>query len=789
MSEPDAATPDAAGDSVRAVAVHPPPQPDADGARWWRRPEPGWSVVLTGDDPARRRADAALLTVADGRFGTRGTREECGAGCEPWVLAAGVYRQVPGDIPRPLPGPVWFHLDVPADDAASERRWLDVRRGVVHRERRGAFGYRSARFASLARPGIAVQRSRSDRTADSGSDRTADSGSDRTAGSGSDRAADSGSDRAADRSADPPLPVTDGVRWRRWSQDDLEMSQTSGIGTIIAATCTRWGHRDGPTIVDRLASLEAHPTQRPATAPVVAALEQARAEGLDRLLLEHESAWAGRWADAHIAIPGDPELESAVRFGLFHLMASAGDHGEAAVGARGLSGPGYAGHVFWDADVFVLPFLAATHPSSSRAMLEYRRRRLAAARDRARDEGHAGCRLPWESAVDGSEATPSSTVALDGTKLRVETGRLEEHIVADVAWAAWHHHLWSGDRWVSHGAARALLLETARYWASRLEQDADGTVHLRGVIGPDEYHEDVDDNAYTNVMVRWHLRRAAALLAAADAAEDDAAEGDAAEGDAAEGAHDAAAGKAEADRWRELAARLVDGYDPRSGSHEQFAGYADLEPLEAAGVGEPPLAADVLLGRERVAGSQLVKQADVLLLHHLIPDEVPVGSLRHDLDRYLPRTVHGSSLSPAVHASLLARDGRPEEAAALLRIAARIDLDDVTGTTAGGLHLGAMGGVWQALAFGFLGLRPHPHGLAVDPRPLPSSWRALELTVRYHGDRVRLHHRGDRVEAACDTAVPLLLPGTGDDATTAARVLVGPLVLRRDGERWLPEAR
>ena len=698
--------------------------------RWWRPPQARWSILLTGDDPARRRVDSTLLTVADGRFGTRGSREECGPDGEPWVMAAGIYRQAPGDIPRPLPGPLWFHLDVPDEDTTdqhpSERRWLDLRRGVLLRERREHSSLRSLRFASLARPGIAVQRSRTDRT-------------DRAAGTG-----------------DPaPLPATDGVRQRRWSQSDIEVSETVGIGTIVAATCTE-RHRDGGEhVVDRIASLAAHPTDRPAAGPVLAALAQARSHGFGALLAEHEAAWSARWDDAEVAILGEPELELAVRFGLFHLMASVADRGEAAVGARGLTGPAYAGHVFWDADVFTLPFLAATHPPASRAMLEYRRRRLPAARVRARASGHAGCRLPWESATDGSEATPSSTVALDGTELPVRTGELEEHIVADVAWAAWHHHLWSGDPWVLHGPGRALLLETARYWASRIEQDPDGTAHLRGVIGPDEYHEDVDDNAYTNVLVRWHLTRAAALPGTDDE---------------------------EAERWRDLAARLVDGYDPVRGCHEQFAGYHDLEPLDMAAVGTPPIAADVLLGRDRVAGSQLIKQADVLLLHHLVPEAVPPGSLRHDLELYLPRTAHGSSLSPAVHASLLARQRRPEEAAALLRMAARIDLDDVTGTTAGGLHLGAMGGVWQALAFGFLGVRPRAAGLQLDPRPLPRAWEALELTVRFQNQRVRLRLDHDHLEAAGATGVPVLLPGSVDGPPHAT-----PVRLRRRGAHWTPE--
>jgi trehalose/maltose hydrolase-like predicted phosphorylase len=122
-------------------------------------------------------------------------------------------------------------------------------------------------------------------------------------------------------------------------------------------------------------------------------------------------------------------------------------------------------------------------------------------------------------------------------------------------------------------------------------------------------------------------------------------------------------------------------------------------------------------------------------------------------------------------------------------MAATIDLDDVTGTTAGGLHVAAMGGVWQALAFGFLGLRPHPHGLAVDPRPLPSRWQALELTVRYRGQRVRLHHRHDRVEVRCDAELPLLLCDAADAAATTAAVVAGRVVLWRDGGRWMLEGR
>ena len=201
------------------------------------------------------------------------------------------------------------------------------------------------------------------------------------------------------------------------------------------------------------------------------------------------------------------------------------------------------------------------------------------------------------------------------------------------------------------------------------------------MIGPDEYHEDVDDNAFTNVMARWNLRRGADLA-------------------------DELGLVADAAGWRQIAASLVDGWDAERRLYEQFAGYWSLEPLLIDQVAEPPVAADVLLGGARVRGSQLIKQADVLMLHHLVPDEVEPGSLRPNLSFYEARTAHGSSLSPAIHAALLARGGEPDRALVPFRMAARLDLDDLTGTTSGGLHLATMGGLWQALAYGFCGLRP-----------------------------------------------------------------------------------
>ena len=197
---------------------------------------------------------------------------------------------------------------------------------------------------------------------------------------------------------------------------------------------------------------------------------------------------------------------------MFHLLSTATETGEAAVGASGLTGDAYAGHVFWDADIFVLPVLAAIRPTAARAMLEYRIRRLPAARAAALSLGLRGARFPWESAGDGSDVTPRQVLGRHGEVIPIATGPHEEHIVADVAWSAARYAAWTGDSAFLDGAGRDLLVDTARYWASRIRTDNEGHSHLFGVEGPDEYHGVVDDNAYTNVMARWNLSEGAKLL-------------------------------------------------------------------------------------------------------------------------------------------------------------------------------------------------------------------------------------------------------------------------------------
>jgi trehalose/maltose hydrolase-like predicted phosphorylase len=656
--------------------------------------DPAWTIRETGTDPSRHRVTETLLTLGAGGFATRGSVEESTPGSVPLVLAAGIYTGT-GSEQHLLPGPQWTGL-ILRPPPEEDLRVLDLRSGVLAREETGhPSPTRTLRLACVSRPGVVAMR------------------------------AEAGIGRLHAGSPLQPPPEGQITAGRL---DDHGWARVTADHAGMAAVAAQRVGRDGEVrTLERIAAYAADPARRPVLRDAVAALEAAKQLGFDRLLTEQRAAWAARWEAVNVCIPDDPAAQLAVRFALFHLWSNVDRCDEVAVGARGLSGSAYAGHVFWDADVFVLPAVVSMHPAAAKAMVVYRLRRLAAARERAATMGCSGARFPWESAATGDDVTPTSG-HLGGEAVAILTGQMEEHITADVAWAAAHYARWSGDGGFLTGPARALLIETARYWASRCQVDDAGRAHIGNVIGPDEYHEAVLDNAFTNVMARWNLRQAADLVDSG----------------------------CESHRWRMLANRLVDGYDPASGRYEQFAGYFQLEPLTMAQIAVPPVAADLLLGHERLAATQIIKQPDVLMLHHLVPEEIEAGSLEANLDFYGPRTAHGSSLSPVITACLLARAGRPDEALSLLRTALALDLDDLTGTTATGLHMATLGGVWQALLNGFAGARVRDGILCLDPR-LPAEWGSLGLRFRCLGHRVRLDITREAVDVRTDGALRLRL--------------------------------
>jgi trehalose/maltose hydrolase-like predicted phosphorylase len=261
---------------------------------------------------------------------------------------------------------------------------------------------------------------------------------------------------------------------------------------------------------DRLvAVVRADTPQEDPVPPASAALARNRALGWRAVLAAHESAWDARWSASDIRIEGDDESQQALRFAVYHLTTAANPEDErVSIGARGLTGDAYLGHVFWDTETYLLPFYTTVWPQAARALLMYRFHTLPGARAKAAHFGFKGALYAWESADTGAETTPERVVVDDGTTVDILTGKMELHISADIAYAVWQYWHATGDDDFFLSAGAEILLDTARFWASRAVAEADGRRHIRHVIGPDEYHEDVDDSAFTNVMARWNIARA-----------------------------------------------------------------------------------------------------------------------------------------------------------------------------------------------------------------------------------------------------------------------------------------
>jgi trehalose/maltose hydrolase-like predicted phosphorylase len=329
-----------------------------------------------------------------------------------------------------------------------------------------------------------------------------------------------------------------------------------------------------PATVDRLAAIVSGRTRLPSGDKALRTLEGAERLGFEELLSRHQAAWAERWRDSDVVVEGDAAAQEALRFSVYHLISTAHPTKETvSVGARGLSGLSYFLHVFWDTEVFVLPFFIYSHPQTARTLLTYRYKLLDGAREKARQFGHRGALFPWESADRGVETTPPYGIGPAGEIVPILSGLLEHHISADVAWAAWEYWKATADDEFMADMGVELLLETARFWASRSVVADDGRHHINEVVGPDEYHEGVNDNAYTNVLARWNIRSAISALRWLERR-------------SLTQATDLRArlrlAPRELEAWRQVAEGLADGFDPATGLYEQFRGFYELEDVLAA---------------------------------------------------------------------------------------------------------------------------------------------------------------------------------------------------------------
>jgi kojibiose phosphorylase len=457
-------------------------------------------------------------------------------------------------------------------------------------------------------------------------------------------------------------------------------------------------------------------------------LTEAVGKGYTALLHENDVAWREFWAKSDVVVEGDDEAQLAIRHALFQLrIAASKEDPFVSIGAKTLSGFGYRGHVFWDNEIFVLPFFTYTQPKLARNLLLYRWHTLPGARNKAAENGFKGAQFAWESAETGDEVTPRWVPDWeDPTKsIRIWTGDIQIHISADIAYAIWQYWQVTGDDQFMREVGAQILLETALFWGSRVET-VDAGYAIRQVIGPDEYHHHVDNNVYTNAMVRWHLDKAVEVREWLRQKFPEFTE---------ELDRQLELSDATVNVWEDIARRLEFRHDSDTGLLEQFDGFFQLPEVNWEKFEGRTESMQNLLGIEGVNQHQVLKQADAIMLLCLLRDRFDRKTWHANWDYYNPRTDHsfGSSLSPAIHAWAACEIGKFELAYEHFMRAARADLGDIRGNADDGIHAASAGGLWQALVFGFAGLRIKEDDYSIKPR-LPSHWKRLAFKFCLRGE-------------------------------------------------------
>ncbi|WP_431806998.1 glycoside hydrolase family 65 protein [Microbacterium paraoxydans] len=461
------------------------------------------------------------------------------------------------------------------------------------------------------------------------------------------------------------------------------------------------------------------------------AVTEARRAGWAAITAAQREALDAYWTCGDVHIEGDARLQQAVRFALFQVFQASARAEVRSVPGKGLTGSGYEGHTFWDFEAFVLPVLTSTAPEAARQALRWRHATLDHARERARTLHLAGAAFAWRT-VDGRESSgywPASTAAF--------------HLNAAVAGAVLHYVRATGDREFEREAGAEVLIETARLWLSLGRWDDEGAFHLDGVTGPDEYSAIVDDNTYTNLSARRNLRGAAAAarrnpqVAQALGVDD-----------------------AELARWEAAAAAVTVPFDEKRGVHEQFAGSTRhaVWDFDATRPDQYPLHSHFPyfdLYRKQVA-----KQADLVLALYTSHEEFTWEEKARAFAYYDALTVRDSSLSAMAQAVIAAEVGHVELAAAYVEELARLDLDDLHGNTAEGLHIAALAGIWTAVTAGFGGMREGEDGLSFHPR-LPARVTRLGFGVRLHGHILRVDIAPDATTYRLSAGEPVTVRHAG----------------------------
>ncbi|GCL38404.1 beta-phosphoglucomutase [Sphaerospermopsis reniformis] len=709
-----------------------------------------WILIENQFNPEKLHARETIFTIGNGYLGTRGSFEESYPRALPATLIHGVYDDVPVVYTELANCPDWLPLIVMIDGERFRldqgtilqyNRELDLRQGVISRSLRWrsptgkTIDISFERFASLADHHVLGQRCQLTTVDFHGliEIQSSINGYPENKGFNHWEGLDQGK--------------FDQGFWlhsrTRYSHIDIGMAAKMTISGIEAAmqintapgypsiSATFFSEPQQTVTVEKLVTVF---TSRDVDQPVLAA-QSKLAQLPDYITLRdaNEQAWAEVWQQSDILIEGDSKAAFAVRYNLFQLLIAAPrDDDRVSIPAKTLSGFGYHGHIFWDTEIFILPFFTFTQPALARNLLTYRYHTLDGARRKAIHYGYQGAMYAWESAVTGDEVTPRWALPSDyyAEDVRIWCRDREIHISSVIPYAVWYYWRVTGDdEWLRDYGAE-IILDTAIFWSSRVEFNSHTQRYeIRSVIGADEYHELVHNNSFTNRIVQWHLEKAGIvnnLLRRnfpeyAEALEQKLHLTDEIR-----------------NHWQEIINKIWIPYDPETGLVEQCEGFFQLDDINLADYEPRHKSMQAILGIEGANKHQVLKQPDVLMILYLMRESAEFPYSRKNLEvnwnYYAPRTdiTYGSSLAPAIHAILAADLGKTQKAYERFMQAAMVDLEDIRGNANEGIHGASAGGVWQAVVFGFGGIQftnnqpvAHPH--------LPPGWTRLKFKLYWRG--------------------------------------------------------
>ncbi|HEX6471113.1 MAG TPA: glycosyl hydrolase family 65 protein [Streptosporangiaceae bacterium] len=535
---------------------------------------------------------------------------------------------------------------------------------------------------------------------------------------------------------------------------DVDLSGSGDVGRFTVVTRLAPGRR--LRLVKLLAYGWSAKRSRPAVHDqVIAAMAAAWSTGWDGLVGEQRAFLDDFWAGADVEVAGDPQVQQAVRFGLFHVLQAGARTEQRPIPAKGLTGPGYDGHIFWDTETFIMPVLSYTYPGAVADALDWRRTTLPQAEDRAGRLGLPGAAFPWRT-IHGEECSsywPAGTAAF--------------HINADIAAAVARYVDATDDAEFERETGLPLLVATARLWRGLGHHDINGRFRIDGVTGPDEYSALADNNVYTNLMAQRNLRAAADAIARHP-----------------DRAERLGVTSEEAAAWRAAADATFVPYDHDRGVHPQSEGFTEHARWDFAATEPDRYPLLLHFPYFELYRKQVVKQADLVLAMHLCGDAFTFDQKIRNFAYYEALTVRDSSLSAAVQAVIAAEIGLLDLAYDYLGEAALIDLDDLEKNTRDGLHIAALAGAWTALVAGFGGMRAGDGRLRFDPR-LPDGITRLAFRLCYRGRRLRVVITDDTTTYSLLAGDPLPVLHGGSEVMLGERPVTLPTPVTDTPDCWI----